>query len=66
MRDEGTCAGTIMKLVSDGGISGGTYYYGLANTNGPLLVSFLKEKSSHGPRVLKAILQAYVKYTLNN
>ena len=66
MRDNGTCAGTIMKLVSDGSMSGGTYYYGVANTNGPLLDSFLKEKSSYGPRVLKAILQAYVKYTLDN
>lgn len=66
MRDDGTCAGTIMKLVSDGSVSGGTYYYGISNTNGQFLDMFLKEKSSHGPRVLKAILQAYIKYTLDN
>lgn len=66
MRDDATCAGTIIKLVSNGGISGGTYYYGVANSYGPLLDKFLKEKSSHGPRVLLAILQAYVKYTLDN
>jgi len=66
MRDDNTCAGTIIKLVSDGGMSGGTYYYGVANSNGELLTMFLNEKATHGPRVLKALLQAYVKYTLDN
>ncbi len=67
MRDNNLCAGIIMKLVSDGSISGGTYYYAIANSIlGDSMAKFENTKATQGTRVLHAILQAYLQYTMED
>lgn len=66
LRDDNSCAGTIIKLVSDGSYSGGTYYYAVANTAGDLLTKFNVAKGSQGTRVTHAFIQAFIKYNMED
>ena len=66
MRDDNSCAGTIVRIKSDGSWSGGTYYYGISNSKGELLDRFFNEKSKQGPRVLSSFLQAIIQYTMED
>lgn len=66
LRDNGSPAGTIVKLNSDGSWSGGTYYFGVANSRGEILNQFFTLKNKQGYKVSQAFLAAYIKYALNN
>jgi hypothetical protein len=55
-------AGLIVKMVSDGSWSGGTYYFGVANCRGEILNKFTAAKNTQGSQVSDAILLAFIKY----
>lgn len=55
-------AGMIIKMVSDGSWSGGTYYFGVANCRGEVLGKFTTAKNTQGPQVSHAFLLAFCKY----